>query len=219
MAEPDRLSQLLDIARAIAREPDTARLIERILLAAKDATQADGGSVYLVEDAGRRLAFALLVNDTLGIRGGWAAGAPLSIEAPPLYEPGGAPNHASVVAHCVHSRRAVRLEDAYTAQGFDFAGARAFDAANRYRSRSFLTVPMIGQAGQVIGVLQLVNARAAGGVPAAFDAADEAFTEGLAGLAAIVLEKQRLIERLQSLDRPAGGATGGGTPSPPAGAA
>ena len=219
MAEPDRLSQLLDIARAIAREPDTARLIERILLAAKEATRADGGSVYLVEESGRRLAFALLVNDTLGIRGGWAAGTPLSIEPPALYEPGGAPNHASVVAHCVHSRRAVRLEDAYAAAGFDFEGARAFDAANRYRSRSFLTVPMIDQSEEVIGVLQLVNARADDGTPATFDAEDEAFTEGLAALAAIVLEKQRLIERLRSLARPATQATGGGTPSPPAGAA
>jgi GAF domain-containing protein len=219
MAESDRLSQLLDIARAIAREPDIARLIERIVLAAKDATRADGGSLYLVEDSGRRLAFALLVNDTLGIRGGWAAGTPLSIEAPPLYEPGGAPNHASVVAHCVHSRRAVRLEDAYTAEGFDFEGARLFDAMNHYRSRSFLTVPMIDQSGEVIGVLQLVNARAADGAPATFDAQDQAFTEGLAALAAIVLEKQRLIERLRALVQPATDATAGGKPSPPAGAA
>ncbi|HUH92456.1 MAG TPA: GAF domain-containing protein [Casimicrobiaceae bacterium] len=219
MAESDRLSQLLDIARAIAREPDTARLIERILLAAKDAARADGGSVYLVEDSGRRLAFALLLNDTLRIRGGWAAGTPLSIDAPPLYKPGGAPNHASVVAHCVHSRRAVRLEDAYTAEGFDFEGARAFDAVNHYRSRSFLTVPMIDQSGEVIGVLQLVNARAADGSPATFDADDQAFTEGLAALAAIVLEKQRLIERLGALVRPATDATAGDTPSPPAGAA
>src|SRR5438067_1319848 len=45
-----RLPQLLDLARLIAREPDTARLVERILMTAKEATGADGGSVYLVED-------------------------------------------------------------------------------------------------------------------------------------------------------------------------
>jgi GAF domain-containing protein len=219
MAEADRLSQLLDIARAIAREPDTAGLIERILVAAKESARADGGSVYLVQEDGRRLAFALLINDTLGIRGGGASGTPLSIVAPPLYDADGAPNHASVVAYCVHSRRAVRLEDAYAAEGFDFAGARAFDAANHYRSRSFLTVPMVDQAGRVIGVLQLVNARGADGAPAAFDAEDEAFTEGLAALAAIVLEKQRLIERLEALLKPGTEATGAGTPSRPAGAA
>ncbi|HTS20795.1 MAG TPA: GAF domain-containing protein [Casimicrobiaceae bacterium] len=198
MADDDRLSQLLDIARVIAREPDTSRLVERILLTAKQASRADGGSVYLVEPGGRSLAFALLINDTLGIRGGAACGVPLDLEAPPLFEPDGAPNHRSVVAHCVHSRRSVRLDDAYVAAGFDFAGARAFDAAHGYRSRSFLTVPMIDQASTVIGVLQLVNARTPEGAPAVFGADDEAFTEGLTALAAIVLVKQRLIDRLQA---------------------
>ncbi len=201
MAEDRRLSQLLDIARLIAREPDTARLVERILLTAKEATRADGGSVYLVAEDGRSLAFALLVNDTLSIHSGGPSGIPVDLKAPPLYEADGAPNHRSVVAHCVHSRRSVRLDDAYAAEGFDFAGARAFDAAHSYRSRSFLTVPMIDHTGQVIGVLQLVNARAADGAPAAFGADDETFTEGLTALAAIVLEKQRLIDRLQVSER------------------
>jgi GAF domain-containing protein len=201
MAEDHRLAQLLDIARFIAREPDTARLVERILLVAKEATRADGGSVYLVEEDGRSLSFAILVNDTLGIHGGGASGTPLELRAPALYGPNGVPNHASVVAHCVHSRQPVRLDDAYAAEGFDFAGARAFDAANRYRSRSFLTVPMIDHAGEVIGVLQLVNARGADGAPAVFSPDDEAFAEGLTALAAIVLEKQRLIDRLQALSK------------------
>jgi hypothetical protein len=43
-----RLPQLLDIARLIARELDTTRLVERILVAAKEATGADGGAIYLV---------------------------------------------------------------------------------------------------------------------------------------------------------------------------
>ena len=198
MAEDHRLSQLLDIARLIAREPDTARLIERILLTAKESTRADGGSVYLVDDDGRSLSFALLVNDTLGIHAGGASGAALDLTAPPLYGGDGAPNHASVVAHCVHSRHSVRLDDAYAVEGFDFAGARAFDAANHYRSRSFLTVPMIDHAGQVIGVVQLVNARNADGTPTVFGPEDQRFTEGLTALAAIVLEKQRLIDRLKA---------------------
>jgi HD-GYP domain-containing protein (c-di-GMP phosphodiesterase class II) len=195
----DRLSQLLDIARLIAREPDAARLVERILLTAKDATRADGGSVYLVEEDGRALSFALLVNDTLGIRAGSASGTAVDLKAPALFEPDGAPNHRAVVAHCGHSRRSVRLDDAYAAEGFDFAGARGFDAAHHYRSRSFLTVPMIDHTGAVIGVLQLVNARAPDDSPGTFSSDDEAFKEGLTALAAIALEKQRLIDRLQVL--------------------
>jgi hypothetical protein len=45
-----------------------------------------------------------------------------------------------------------------TRQGFDFSGTRQFDARTGYRSQSFLTVPMKNHEGEVIGVLQLINA-------------------------------------------------------------
>jgi HD-GYP domain-containing protein (c-di-GMP phosphodiesterase class II) len=195
----DRLPQLLEIARLIAREPDTARLVERILMTAKDATGADGGSVYLVEDDHCTLTFALVINDTLGLHLGGASGLPVGMQAPTLYERDGTPNHRSVVTHCVLGRGSIRLDDAYTAEGFDFAGARTFDQAHGYRSRSFLAVPMIDHAGEVAGVLQLVNARARAGTVGVFTPEDQAFVEALTGLAAIALDKQGLIERLQAL--------------------
>ncbi len=198
-ATGDRLPQLLDIARLIAREPDAARLVERILMTAKEATRADGGSVYLVEDDRCTLSFALVVNDTLGLHIGGASGKPVGMQAPALYDPDGTPNHRSVVTHCALSRESVRLDDAYTAAGFDFAGARAFDQAHGYRSSSFLAVPMIDHSGEVTGVLQLVNARSRDGSVAVFTAEDQAFVEALTALAAIALDKQRLIERLQAL--------------------
>ena len=195
----DRLPQLVDIARLIAREPDTVRLVGRILMTAKEATHADGGSVYLVEDDRCTLSFALVVNDTLGLHLGGASGSPVGMQAPALYDRDGAPNHRSVVTHCALSRESVRLDDAYAAAGYDFAGARAFDQAHGYRSRSFLAVPMIDHAGEVTGVLQLVNARSREGAVGVFSAGDQAFVEALTGLAAIALDKQGLIERLQTL--------------------
>jgi HD-GYP domain-containing protein (c-di-GMP phosphodiesterase class II) len=195
----DHLPQLLDIARLIAREPDTARLVERILDTAKQATGADGGSVYLLEDDRCTMSFALVLNDTLGLHLGGASGLPVGIQAPALYDRDGAPNHRSVVTHCALARESVRLDDAYAAVGFDFAGARAFDQAHGYRSRSFLAVPMIDHAGEVSGVLQLVNARAREEPAGIFTAEDQAFVEALTALAAIALDKQRLIERLEAL--------------------
>ena len=194
-----RLPQLLDIARLIAREPDAARLVERILLAAKTATGADGGSVKLVEDDRCTVSFAQDLNDTLGLHLGGTSGRPVDMHAPALYERDGTPNHRSVVTHCVLARESVRLDDAYAAEGFDFAGARAFDQAHGYRSRSFLAVPMIDHCDEVTGVLQLVNARSRGGEAGRFTAEDQAFVEALTALAAIALDKQRLIERLEAL--------------------
>ena len=194
-----RLPQLLEIARLIAREPDTTRLVERILVAAQEATGADGGSVYLVEDDRCSLSFALILNDTLGLHVGGASGVPVGVQAPALYDSDGSPNHRSVVTHCALARESVRIDDAYSAAGFDFAAARAFDQAHGYRSRSFLAVPMIDHSGEVTGVLQLVNARSREGAVGVFTAEDQAFAEALTSLAAIALDKQRLIERLEAL--------------------
>ena len=194
-----RLPQLLELARLMAREPDAARLVERILMTAKDATGADGGSVYLLEDDRCTLSFALILNDTLRLHLGGTSGAPIGMQAPALYDRDGTPNHRSVVTHCALTRRSVRIDDAYTAVGFDFAGARAFDQAHGYRSRSFLAVPMIDHCGEVTGVLQLINAASRDGDAGVFTDGDQAFVEALTSLAAIALEKQRLIERLEAL--------------------
>jgi GAF domain-containing protein len=186
-----RLPKLLELTRLIAREPDAARIVECILMTAKDATGADGGSVYLLEDDRRTLSFALVLNDTLRLHLGGTSETPVGIQAPALYDRDGAPNHRSVVTHCALTRRSVRLDDAYAASGFDFAGARAFDAAHGYRSRSFLAVPMIDHRGEVTGVLQLINAAWRDGDAGVFTEEDQAYVEALTSLAAIALGKQR----------------------------
>jgi GAF domain-containing protein len=197
----DRLPQLLDLARLMAREPDATRLVERIVMTAKEATRADGGSLYLLEDDRRSLSFALVLNDTLKLHLGGTSGVPIGLQAPSLYGSDGAPNHRSVVSHCALTRRSVRIDDAYSAVGFDFAGARAFDQAHGYRSRSFLAVPMIDHCGEVTGVLQLVNGGSRDGAAGVFTAEDQEFVEALTSLAAIALERQRLIERVETLKR------------------
>ena len=56
------------------------------------------------------------------------------------------------------SGKTVNIADAYAAEGFDFSGTKTFDQKTGYRSTSFLTVPMLDHEGEIIGVLQLINA-------------------------------------------------------------
>src|SRR5256886_14888530 len=58
---------------------------------------------------------------------------------------------------------------------------------------------MIDPCGEVNGVLQLVNASSRDGAVGVFTAEDQAFVEALTSLAALALDKQRLIERLEAL--------------------
>src|SRR5690606_19571954 len=124
---------------------------------AKRISRADGGTLYLrTEDD--QLRFAILRNDTLGIAFGGSAPAPEGFPSIPLFFAGGRPNVNNVATYAVHARSSVLVDDAYDAKGFDFSGAKRMDAETGYRSKSFLTVPLIDSTGFVIGVLQLLNA-------------------------------------------------------------
>ena len=62
-----RLEQLNDIGASLSNERDLDRLLEKILLAAKAITRADGGTLYLVSEDQQRLHFQIVRTDSLSI--------------------------------------------------------------------------------------------------------------------------------------------------------
>ena len=197
-----RLEQLNDIGASLSSERNLERLLEKILLAAKTITRADGGTLYKVSEDRQRLEFAIVRNDSLRIAFGGASGQPLpdKFRDLPLYTPAGAPNNSMVAAYAALHARTVNIADAYDADGFDFSGTRAFDASTGYRSRSFLTVPMKNHEGEVIAVLQLINAMNGGeGLVGVFTAGDQRLAESLASQAAVALTNRQLVQQLETL--------------------
>jgi HD-GYP domain-containing protein (c-di-GMP phosphodiesterase class II) len=194
-----RLEQLNEIGAALSKERNLDRLLESILVAAKGITRADGGTLYRVVDEGRALRFEIIRTDSLGIAMGGTSGNPISFPDIPLADESGAPNERNVVACAVNRDMTIVIEDAYTEKGFDFAGTRRFDERNRYRSRSFLTVPMKNHEGEIIGVLQLINAQGPEGLVDSFSDADRRLAESLASQAAIALTNRALISQLEEL--------------------
>ncbi|WP_422843012.1 HD domain-containing phosphohydrolase [Acidovorax sp. M2(2025)] len=195
-----RLEQLNGIGAALSRERDIERLLENILEAAKAITGADGGTLYSVAEDGAALKFEIVRTDSLGIRLGGTTGRPIDFPQLPLRHADGSPNDSLVAAHAALHDRTVNIADAYAAAGFDFSGTRAFDARTGYRSQSFLTVPMKNHDRELIGVLQLINARdPATGEVTAFSEADQSLAESLASQAAIALTNRLLITQLERL--------------------
>ncbi|KFN46233.1 hypothetical protein N790_02195 [Arenimonas malthae CC-JY-1] len=192
-----RLETLNAIGVALSHERDLATLLERILEAARDFADADGGTLYLVE--GDHLRFEVLRNDSLGYFMGGRHGAPIHFPPIAMHGPDGRANDSMVVVHAALTGRTVNIADAYDAEGFDFSGTRAFDARTGYRSQSFLTVPMKDHDGHVIGVLQLINAKDKAGAIRSFDGAIQQLVESLASQAAIALNNRRLIDQLEAL--------------------
>src|SRR6266571_402713 len=193
--------RLIELGIALSAEHNHNRLLEKILLGAKELTNADGGTLYLVGDGGRELSFTIMRNDTMGIALGGTTGAPIPFPPVPLLEPDGAPNYKSVVAAAAVTGNTINLADAYSAPGFDFSIPRAFDARTGYRSQSFLTVPLKSYEADVVGVLQLINARGPEGQTVAFPAETVPLIEALAGQAAVALDNQSLIDAQRNLFR------------------
>ncbi|MBF0560606.1 MAG: GAF domain-containing protein [Alphaproteobacteria bacterium] len=197
--EHDRLRRLIDLGIALSAERNHDRLLEQILLEAKSLTNADGGTLYLMDESGG-LCFEIVHNDKLAIAMGGTTGRPVPFPPLRLYDPEtGQPNHHNVATHAALSNSVITIEDAYNAKDFDFSGTKKFDASTGYRSKSFLTVPLRNYHGDVIGVLQLINARDDEGAVSVFTDEIVPLITALASQAAIAIDNQRLIEAQKKL--------------------
>jgi GAF domain-containing protein len=166
------LQRVIPIGVALSAEKDFNRLLESLVVEAQAVTNADAGTLYLLEaDA---LHFVILRNTSLGITMGGTSGNEITFYPVPLHDKTGADNRANVASYTALTRQKVMISDAYeTTASFDFSGTKAFDKRTGYRSKSFLTIPLKGQDQEVIGVLQLINAKdPASGEIVAFESDD-----------------------------------------------
>ncbi len=195
-----RLEKLNAIGAALSKERDIDRLLENILVAAKTITHADGGTLYRVTDDHQALRFEILRTDSLQIVMGGTSGHPIDFPNLALRDANGQPNDSLVAAYAAIHAQTVNIADAYTEANFDFSGTRQFDEQTGYRSKSFLAVPMKDHEGEVIGVLQLINAIPdldRGVVP--FSSADRSLAESLASQAAIAITNRILLSQVETL--------------------
>ena len=143
-----QFQELNRIGIALSSERDLAKLQELILSTCRQLTKADGASLFLVEGDGedRLLRFSHTQSHSI----------------PDEYHSFTVPiNENSMVGYTVISGKSQLVEDAYnlppgTAFGW---GGRALDDRHGYRTRSMLSVPMRNHSGEVVGVVQFVNAK------------------------------------------------------------
>ncbi|NBO19877.1 MAG: GAF domain-containing protein, partial [Proteobacteria bacterium] len=196
-AEADSLKlveRLTDIGVALSSQSDLDHLLETILIEAQSISGADGGTLYLRNERDE-LEFSIVRNHSLGLAYGGSTGVAPPIAALPLHDPvTKVPNYSALAAFSVLLAKPVAIEDVYNADGFDFEGAKVFDRQNNYRTQSVLAIPMINHKKEVLGCLQLINARDAesGGI-IPFSPRMQRLILSLASQAAITLDNKMLI--------------------------
>ncbi len=195
----ERLELLYEVGIALSAEDDKDRLVERILLEAKDLCNADGGTLYLRTEE-NELRFAIMRTDSLGIALGGTTGKPIDLPPLPMVDADGEPNEANIATCAAIRKESFNIPDAYDATGFDFSGTKKFDERAGYRSKSFLTIPMLNHQDRVIGVLQLLNAKnEETGEVVPFTEEEQRIVEALASQAAVALDNQLLLEGQKEL--------------------
>jgi HD-GYP domain-containing protein (c-di-GMP phosphodiesterase class II) len=146
-AERER-EQLNEIGIALSSQRDVRALLDLILAKVREITRADAGSLYLIENEGegqRHLRFMLTQNDSLVF--------PFKEFTLPLAED-------SMAGYTALHGRVVNFADAYhIPPEMPFHFNDHYDRESGYRTKSLLTLPMRNAKGEVLGVLQLINAK------------------------------------------------------------
>ncbi len=198
--------ELNRIGIALSSTRDIGKLLEMILSKVREITNADAGSLYLVENSAvngnpsgqgeRRLRFKFTQNSSRQF--------PFNESTMPLAED-------SMTGYAALHGEVVALDDVCAIPpGRPYRFNPRFDQETGYRTRSLLTLPMKNPHGEVIGVLQLLNCKrnreAQLLTPEDFEREVQPFpprfvhlAESLASQAAVAYENSRLYHDIEML--------------------
>lgn len=181
----DVATALIDIAIALTGASDLPVVLDRIVTEARRFTRAEAATLFLRE--GPALRFAVVQNEALVARfGDEEMRRRLTTEVLPLDAP-------SLAGYVANTGEVLRLPNAYAIPSSSpFGFNPAFDARNEYRTHSVLVLPLQDRSQEVIGVLQLINARDARGAVAPFDPGCERLVRALAAQAAVAIRNATL---------------------------
>jgi PAS domain S-box-containing protein len=182
--------KLIEISIALSSETDLPNLLEKIIQELRRITNADGGSLCLKENSNLR--FEIAQNDTLRRLKGedYQFFKPFEILI----------SKRSIAGYVALTGKTLNIPDAYDLAGnLPFKFDPSFDLRNNYQTQSILAVPLKDHTGEVIGVLELINARNEKGQNLPFSDHYENLVLSLASLAAVAINKARLIQTIQNL--------------------
>jgi HD-GYP domain-containing protein (c-di-GMP phosphodiesterase class II) len=197
-----RLRQFRELNRigiALSAEKDIDRLQSLILTTMRQLTHADGASLWLKmveeEDGTPKLFLASSQNDSIDKDTYSAFKVPV--------------DQKTVVGYAVSTGRSQIYEDAYNPPPGKPVGGKSFDAQFGYRTKSMLTVPMRDYNNDVVGAVQLINAKRdfetrltienVEKEVVSFHPEDIEMIESIASQAAVALDNKTLLDSIQTL--------------------
>ena len=190
---------LTQIGLSLSAEKDTKKLLERIVIEARSLTNADAGTLYLLDKENQELIFEIVQNDSMQIKMGGTSGVDIELPNVPLFIDG-EPNHANVSSKVALTGETINVKDVYGPEGERYPGPREYDAISGYHTHSMLVMPLQNHENEIIGALQLLNAKhRRTGEAISFSEEYVDLVAALASQAAVALTNAQLIENLNNL--------------------
>lgn len=187
--EYEDFERILNIGIQMSTEKNRNRLLASILKNGMKITHCDASTLYLYENG--QLTFKIMKTLSMGISRG-TDGAPIE-DMPPV-----AMKEANVCAYTAIHREVVNIPDVYDSDRFDFSGPKKYDALTGYHTQSQLVIPLENNEGELLGVLQLINAMDGEGNVIPFDKQYEIIIRSLGSMAAIELTNLSYVEELKA---------------------
>lgn len=188
LSEKEKIELITQISLEINEAKDIDLLLERILTNVKVFFNADAGSIYLKE--GDKLEFSYTQNDSLQRR--------LKKGRKLIYNTFSMPiNNSSIAGYVALNCKTVNIPDVYEIDdSVPYSFDSNFDRMSDYRTHSMLTVPMINQRGDVLGVMQLINSKDDKGSIIQFSPGDEPLILHFATSAALAVERAQMTRHI-----------------------
>jgi response regulator RpfG family c-di-GMP phosphodiesterase len=151
MVTADKLSRIIDLSLELNQVKDLDLLLDRILREARALVNADAGTIFIRRKD--KLEFSYTQNDTL--QKALPPGKKL------IYSSFTVPiNHRSISGYAAETGEIVNIADAYQLPAdVPYSHSRDFDRISKYRTQSSLTIPLKTRQNDIIGVLQVINAK------------------------------------------------------------
>ena len=174
------LKRILAVTEQLAHFKDLDSVLDHILYEARSFTGADSGSIYLVRD--NQLFFSYVHNDTLFKKG--EAHKHLYSNSTITLDNG------SIAGQVAVTGQPLNFSDVYQLpKEISYTFNTEFDRATGYRTRSMLTVPLIGSEKRIVGVMSLINAMDEKDQVGDFSHHDELFATTLAFNATVAIDR------------------------------
>ena len=180
---------ILTVGIQLTVEKDDNKLLNAIVEKGMQITNCDASTLYLYEDdvLKFRIMRTLSQNVARGIDG-----EPITDIPPVPFK------EENVCAYTAIHRRVVNIPDVYISEEFDFSGPKRYDAMTGYRTQSMLVIPIENNTGELIGVLQMLNAQDENGNVIPFDSQYEIVIRSLGSLAAIELANIHYVQEIKA---------------------